>query len=111
LSIPVCLFISASPYRFIDEVLLSNEWVPTKTATQLFFQLDHNVPYVFYQNQNLDFRDERIINFWAALNWKRTPNEISDWAYNQVEYDNFQICDLKSSVKGLQIISKNNIVC
>ena len=111
LSIPIFLFLTSSPYKFIDSLVSSNDWVPTVSATQLFFKLDHNVPYVFFQNGNLDFRDERIINFWTALNWKQTPNEISDWAYNQFSHDISQICNLKRSVKELQIISTNNIVC
>jgi hypothetical protein len=111
LSIPIFLFLTSSPYKFIDSIFRSNDWVPTRSATQLFFRLNHNVPYVYFQNGNLDFRDERIINFWTALNWKQTPNEISVWAYNQVAHDISQICDLKRSIKELQIISSNNIVC
>ena len=111
LSIPIFLFLTSSPYKFIDSLVRSHDWVPTRSASQLFFQLNHNIPYVFFQNGNLDFRDERIINFWTALKWKQTPNEISVWAYSQFEHDISQVCGLKKSVKGLKIISTNNIMC
>ncbi len=111
LLLPLWLFIFSSPYRSITSLVRSTDWVPTKATSLQFFNLKPNIPYLYYKNEEMNFRDERIINFWTAVNWKSTPNILSEWAYKLSDSNLTEICKLKKSVPELNIISSKPVSC